>query len=284
MSVLAGIVTFNPDLDLLKNNIDSVLPQVDSLVIVDNHSENIHDIRKLCTDKVHIISNESNRGIAYALNKEFFYAMENGHKWVLTLDQDTVVPSNILSEYKKYYELDKIGMLSCRIQDRNLFINQTESIVDSEYISDCITSGSLLKVDAWNKVKGFCDEMFIDAVDHDMCFSLIEQGYKILRVNSVILNHAVGESKFIVSFGKRYQLYNESPLRNYYQFRNSIYLLKRHKRMVLSNYKYGLLGFVLSRIVRAYLIVRYEEDSLHKLCMIIKGTWHGLIGKYGKYK
>ena len=256
MDILAGIVTFNPNLELLQKNLASVLSQVDYLLIVDNHSDNYEEINNLRSDKVYVIDNESNRGIACALNQEFRFAKEKGFKWVLTLDQDTIIPDNMLSEYKKYCDYEAVGMLTCRIQDRNLELNNIQYVNEYDYISDCITSGSLLQVDVWEIVNGFCEDMFIDSVDHDMCFNLLEHGYKILRVNNVALSHAVGESIYVISFGKRYQLYNETPLRNYYQFRNCIYLLKRHKKIVLKAYKYGWLGFALSRINRAYLISR----------------------------
>ena len=40
----AGIVTFNPDIGRLKENIDAILPQVSELVIVDNGSANVDEV------------------------------------------------------------------------------------------------------------------------------------------------------------------------------------------------------------------------------------------------
>lgn len=283
MLVLAGIVTYNPNIELLQRNIASVLKQIDFLVIVDNCSDNRYEISRFQDDRVHIINNDNNLGVAHALNQELYFAFEKGYEWVLTLDQDTIIPDNLLSEYEPYSKQNDVGMLTCRIQDRNLDQHNDQPMNDYDYVSVTITSGALLRVNAWKTVNGFCEEMFIDSVDHDMCLSLLEHRYKIIRINSVILNHAVGRSSFIISFGKRYQIYNESPLRNYYQFRNSIYLLKRHRRLVLDSYRCGLLGFIFSRVNRAYLICRYEVHPFQKLHMIVMGVWHGIIGKYGKY-
>ena len=43
---LAGIVTFNPDIERLNENISAIINQVDKVVVVDNGSENADDIKK----------------------------------------------------------------------------------------------------------------------------------------------------------------------------------------------------------------------------------------------
>ena len=116
METLAGITLYEPDVHRLLENIDAVLPQVDKLICVDNGSKNIAEIK----DRIHwkypeveIIENGENLGIARALNQMFEYAEAHVYDWVLTLDQDSVCPENLMEEYKKLgYEV-KMTVKGC---------------------------------------------------------------------------------------------------------------------------------------------------------------------------
>lgn len=86
--ITAGIVTFNPDLDRLKENVNAILPQVDRVIIFDNGSENRESIEREYQDRAAIIKSEKNVGIAAALNGLMKKSVELGASWMLSLDQD----------------------------------------------------------------------------------------------------------------------------------------------------------------------------------------------------
>ena len=56
--VLAGIVTYNPDIKRLNENIIALLKQVKHVYIVDNGSHNILEIENLITSYKNIIINK----------------------------------------------------------------------------------------------------------------------------------------------------------------------------------------------------------------------------------
>ncbi|MCJ0892281.1 hypothetical protein [Rhodococcus sp. ARC_M5] len=65
MTIAAGIVTFNPDVTKLQENLDAIVDQVDIVRVVDNNSSNIDEIRRL-TDRyrtVVVMECSENRGI-----------------------------------------------------------------------------------------------------------------------------------------------------------------------------------------------------------------------------
>ena len=97
--ILAGITLFNPDVARLEENISSIYGQVDRVICVDNGSDNIKSIED-CVLKnwknITIIKNGKNEGIAKALNQMFEFAIEQQYEYVLTLDQDSVCPDNII--------------------------------------------------------------------------------------------------------------------------------------------------------------------------------------------
>jgi rhamnosyltransferase len=276
--MIAGIVTYNPEIERLKENLCAVKKQIDEVLVIDNSSKNIQDIEKLLKDfsKVSLIKNAENLGVASALNQEAKYAIENGYEWLLSLDQDSVIPDGLMKEYQKYIDNLEIGMICCKIKDRNFgeLDYNASNIRGTEYISTCITSASMIRLSAWEKVGGYYEPLFIDSVDFDICYSLQEAGYKILRTNDFSLLHEVGHGKKVHFLGKDRQLVNHSPLRYYYIFRNGLFVARRHGYLIK-----GIKHYIFS-----FLIVNlFEKNKIAKDRMIFKGLWHFVKGKLGKY-
>jgi len=272
--IIAGIVTYNPDITRLGENVESILPQVDELVLFDNASCNCSEIAALfcnCT----ILENvgRKNVGIAVALNEICRYSFSKGAEWVLTLDQDSVCPANLIEEYLKHTSDPSIGMLSPVILDRNIGIIDERPSDGITEVDSCITSASLLNLQAWKEVGGFWDDLFIDMVDFDICWSLKEKGYRIIRVNSVSLLHELGHSTAVSFRSKEVAVFNHPPRRYYYIFRNTIAVGRRHHR------RYQCLRW---NIKRAYLVLRYESDRIKKSLAIARGLFDGFWGIMGK--
>ena len=278
MNFIAGIITYNPDIDRLKENLYAVLKQVDKVLVIDNSSKNIEDVEKFLNDfsNVYLVKNSENLGVANALNQEAKYALENGYEWLLSLDQDSVIPNGLVDEYKKYINNPEIGMICCKIKDRNFgeLDYNAKKTSGTEYVSTCITSASMIRLSAWEKVGGYYEPLFIDSVDFDICYSLREAGYKILRTNDIALLHEVGHGKKVHFLGKDRQLVNHSALRYYYIFRNGLFVGRRHRYLAsaIKHYMFSIL-----------LINLFEENRLSKDKMIFKGLWHFVKGKLGKY-
>ena len=47
MKIIASIITYNPDIARLTFNIKAIFPQVDEVVLIDNGSKNINNIKSL---------------------------------------------------------------------------------------------------------------------------------------------------------------------------------------------------------------------------------------------
>lgn len=275
---VAGIVLFNPDIERLKENIISIYNQVDKLYLYNNGSNNTEEIKLLLRKfpEVSFIQNNENVGLATALNILAMHAETDGYDWVVTLDQDSVAPANLIKEYKNCSSDPDVGMLCCKIIDRNFGERLNDKWHDKgvEIVGLCIASASAIRLKAWRKVGGFCEKMFIDAVDFDICMSLREFGYKILKINDVKLLHEMGHSKKVKLFGEEELVFNHNSLRCYYMVRNSFLLGKRHHQLLHQ------VGLAFKRIL---LINIYEENKLEKNKMMLLGIYHALIGRYGKF-
>ena len=279
--ILAGIVLYNPNTQRLQENIEAIIPQVDSIVIVDNGStESLYNNILETFDHITYIRNEKNMGIAYALNQICGYAYSHGYNWVLTLDQDSIATPGMVDVYRSIAN-DKIGILGCWIHDRGYQIDESWGIKNGTFETDwVITSAAFTNVKAWKSCGGFDNGMFIEWVDWDICESMRKAGYKIMKTYKTKLIHELGHgTRLVMVRHHQMQVMNHKPIRYYYSTRNRIYMARKYKHIGLWK-QLKEIGFKL------YTVERYERNKLQNLVAIIKGTIAGffLNVKYNNIK
>lgn len=268
--ICAGIVTYNPDMERLKENISAIINQVEKIIIIDNHSNNISEIQEYIKvySAIVCIKNSDNLGIAAALNQIVLWSKQQDFSWVLTLDQDSVCQPGLIEAYKKHLYLNKVGMFTCDIVDRNYIINKkTGNMQDYEQVSKCITSGCLTNILACIESGMFDEKLFIDSVDYDMCYSMQEHNYSIVLVHMKGLLHEVGKSRKYNILGFEFAVNNHSSLRKYYISRNSIYTTRKHH---LNKWKEDFIVYK-----RIFTVLFFEENKIEKIGAILKGIKDG---------
>lgn len=272
--IVAGIISFNPEIKRLKENICAITIQCDCLYLIDNGSGNINDViellNKINDEKITLIRNNKNEGIARALNQLCEIALGNGYEWIITLDQDSVCPLNLAVQYKKYIGGSGIGMLCPLIVDRNKNINKKIKRNKTTDISECITSGSMLNLLVWRKIGGFDEYMFIDGVDFDICHRIKKEGYRIIQINEVCLLHELGHITTHKLLFLNVIVKNHTAFRKYYIARNTIYLAKKEHNKLL------FIKSLLQNIKLASIVIFYESEKKEKLKSIYKGTLEGI--------
>lgn len=274
MNTIAGIVTYNPDILRLEKNLNAIKGQVCRVVIVDNNSSNILEIKKYVRENIYMIENNANFGIAKALNQIMNYARENHFEWVLTLDQDSVCPQSFMKNLIKHIG-DNIGIVCPKVYDLNKKDNIQDSL-ESNYIDKCITSGSLTSVEAWEKIGKFDETMFIDGVDFEFCYRLKSNGYFIYRVDDVELAHEIGHITIRKFLLWNICVKNHSAFRKYYIAKNIIYFAKKRKKI-----KFKIKAFF-QEVKLMGIVLIYEEDKTNKIKRIIKGIKDGIKNKKNK--
>lgn len=273
---VAGIVTYNPNLIRLKENIIAILPQVDSLLINDNGSANIESISNLLSNysKVILIKNKSNLGIATALNILCENALKLGATWLLTLDQDSIVSHNLMANYERWRKRlnnEKIASLTCDMKD----ISGTKVLDGSEdgYIDFCITSGNYIRLKTWQLIGRFDDKLFIDKVDTDYCYRLVQKGFFIYKIPYCGLHHEIGKN---VSehklFTKTFFVFNHSPFRCYYIIRNQIYFARKYSKSLTRKERFRIERTAWTRILIYWI---FESQKFRKTKAWIKGIYDG---------
>lgn len=273
--IAAGIVLFNPDIQRLKKNVEAIIPQVELLLMVDNHSDNIKSIEDSFQKdrRIILLKNPENFGIAKALNQMCAAAINEGFSWILTLDQDTICPIGTIDKFLLHTQ-DAKNVIICpqfSIQGQNLKLVDPNK-VPSESIELCITSASLTRLKTWEALEGFNEWLFIDGVDYDYCIRARRLGGCIIRVNNVIIDHQVGVSQVVrLPFGFVVRIYNHSAFRNYYIVRNNIFLLK--------NYWKDLHGF--SWVIKFFhfelVKLVFEQNRIKMMISMFRGIRDGLF-------
>jgi rhamnosyltransferase len=281
--ICAGIVSYNPDIERLRLNVSAICSQVSKVYIVDNGSSNLSEVNHLAGvfSNVNTIINKENLGIATALNQLCEAADKDQYHWILTLDQDTVCPENLIEQFSRYIDREDAGIIcpAVRYEGWDTVENQASS-TDCEEVKACMTSGSLTRIDAWKRVKGFREEYFIDFVDNEFCMKLRLAQYKIIRVNACTMSHQLGESGTFNFLGvKKIQYTRHAPWRFYYMIRNNRAFIGEYKdhlpvfKEFMKLWYILLKGVLFSKEKRKtiyYIRAGYRDGRAHNLGKLIQ--------------
>ena len=280
MKIDGVVVLYNPDEKLL-DNIESYINELSTLFIVDN-TPNVDNTKKFEKNKkIKYIPLKENKGIAYALNVGAKEAIKDKADYLLTMDQDSRFRKGhfekmvkMLNKVYQHSELatflgitpNKIGVVSpFHVTKR------TEKSVDLvkgvDYPLEVMCSGNLVNLDAYKKVDGFKEWMFIDCVDFEFCFNLQIHKYDIVRFNEIKLDHELGDTKRIEMLGKTLYSDNHSPIRWYYMSRNRRYIYDMYYDL-FPEYCTALRKCTKKELIKIWL---FENDKIKKTKAIIKG-------------
>ncbi|ERJ11056.1 glycosyltransferase [Haloplasma contractile] len=276
MKILATIITYNPEYDLLNYNLLKLIKQVDEILIVNNGDtltrDKINNMSKLT-----IIENEINKGIACALNTALQYAVENQYIYLLSMDQDSIIPDYFVINLMKYFDLyENVGVVGPNIIEKELGENKSNNVNETSEVTHVITSGSLNDVQALVKSGGFDEKLFIDMVDLDMSYKVIDSGYKIIQTSEVELEHRIGEPEIRVHLFKKHFIRNHSPFRKYFFVRNRLYLAFKYRSRGLK----FVFGHLIGIVYYTYITMMFETNKIFKLKMILLGVFDFLRGNY----
>ena len=271
---LAGVlILYNPSNEVL-DNILTYLDGLEILYVLDNSERpNITVIDRLkMLPKIYYVAFGKNKGISYALN----YALEltHGYQFLLTMDQDSKFRTGEFSTYKEKLDLLKDSEPKIAIYSINYVKNKLHRS-PCEYVTDTITSGSIIDIGVAKEVGGFDLNLFIDQVDLEYCYRVREFGYRIIVFYDLFLLHHLGNPKQYNIFGRTIQVTNHNAGRRYYIVRNMLYVMRRYKD-IRRDYAMEILKMTIK-------VVLFEEDKCKKLLYMYRGIDDYLHGKFGKY-
>lgn len=293
--IVAIIVTYNPEQKQLKRLLDLCLPQVDSVVVVDNGSTVpvIAWLTDQGSSKIVWRSLGENKGIAAAHNEGIRQARSMKADYVLIFDHDSAPAPDMVkkllaalkAKQEEGYKVAAVGPCYrdlrrdnpppfTRIEGlrfRYCTYSKETPVVIVDYL---VSSGSLIPMATFDAVGDMREELFIDYVDVEWGLRAKAKGYLSFGVFAATMEHSLGDETLHV-FGRKIALH--SPLRHYYMFRNSVWLYKQQG--VPLNWKIvdGARFFV-----RYFCYAMFAKPRLEHIRNMTMGVLDGLRSKLGK--
>ncbi|OYU53847.1 MAG: hypothetical protein CFE25_17300 [Chitinophagaceae bacterium BSSC1] len=282
MDKLMGVVIlYHPDTNALMEHLQSYLSVVDHLLLLDNSESPSSDVTEIlskdASNKIQYQYFGENRGIAERLNQAIEYAQSKGYRYLLTMDQDTgFQPSQMLQYWQKVQDnqLDKVVQFGANCQPDFTPISDIP-----QQTNNLITSGTILDLSYIEQIGPFDQALFIDFVDTEFSFRVVEKGYRNLLFADIVLQHRIGYlkmSRSIKNFKSSARILH-APIRVYYILRNGLYLLFRspfvkgeNRKLLLSNMK----------ILKNDLIYHNQKGAVYS--NVLRAVYDFVFGKMGK--
>lgn len=283
----AVIVTYRPPVDLVES-VRRLAEQVDSVVVVDNGSgeeyapllETISQMAR-CT----LIRNSCNQGIGAGFNAGIRLALQAGHAWIATFDQDSRIPMGyfvaLLQSMQAHPNASRVALVAPRLKDPVTGLagshGSGQAGTPYEEVPVTISSGCLLRREVFKKVGLFDEALFMDYVDHEHCLRLRAAGYLLIESTLVVLEHRIGATSRHAILGIPVKVTNHSPLRRYYMTRNRLVLCRRYACRFAS-WAFNDFRCMLKELVGVLL---FEQQKSEKIGMMLLGVMHALSGRLG---
>lgn len=273
--IAAVTVLYNPSVPV-SEIVKSYIEKVDHIYLVDNSDANTYSERPAnLQSNITYINNGENLGIAAALNIGCRAALKDGHRWVLTMDQDSSFIRFDPAVFTKLDSNENIALYyPTYIINGKKYVYQ---IVEEGQPIIVMSSGNLVNLNAYLDVDGFDDKLFIDYVDFDFCLKLKLKKYRIQEAAELILKHELGKSRLIKTPVANIMVTNHPLIRRYYITRNKLYLLKKYRNV--KPFYYAERKTVLNELIK---IILFENQKIRKLKTMHRGYLdfkHNIFGK-----
>lgn len=269
------VATYNPDLPLLEKNLRALANQFANILVVDDGSKDFTatlDIINQVSPKIEVRKTTKNMGIAHAFNVGLKEALQSHKEWLLTMDQDSVIPGNLSEEYQNILKANpNIGILGWNQRGHG-----KSDLIENDWF--IISSGCLISARALKKGNGFDDKLFIDHVDTEVNLKLRSLGYRTIITKKVSLAHQLGTATDKKTIrGESYRAH--SPVRIYYMTRNAIVLWRRYffRQPLWASY------LVLIGLKECLYLLVYQPDKLKNLRLLARASFDGIFNRLGKY-
>lgn len=278
---MLGVVTlYHPSPQEAAENILRYIQDVDALIIWDNSPldanlrQQISGILGAEIKKVIWYGDGTNHFIAPAINYALHYALKKHFDLLLFMDQDSQwenfasyrndVERHWLEGEKWVYTPYVIGCDTFTItqneQEKRLFIN----------------SGTIIPTSLLNAIGGIDEQAFpLDAIDHDLAFSIKENGYHAYCLTQHRLFHSLGNPQRMGIFHIFTPNYDRH--RTFSMTRSHIICYRKHKALMTtedSDYLYN--EIIRRKIIR---ILFAEPDKIGRFMALIKGIVSGYCFK-----
>lgn len=286
--IYALITVFHPAEDV-KQNISKIAQQVDRAFICDNSPSPNHTLFESLEKEfsAQYFFFGENLGLSRAFNrvlKNPEYGWED-HDFIFFFDQDSVIGEQHVDALAAVYErvrkagheIGCLGPVYFNTSSGTVEVpRMKKAVLDDTYaVSSIITSsmlcsyGNLRETGFWNEA------VFLDMADWDLCWRLQKAGKLCCLTEAVVLRHSLGKGEKKIG---PLRLRVGAPVREYYQIRDCLYLLREEYTPV--KYRVRFLAMI---AVRSPLHLLFLENRAERARYILKGLADYRANKHGAF-
>jgi rhamnosyltransferase len=296
--IIAIVVTYFPNLDLLTEQLLCMRNQVAHIIIVDNTPNGSRVLEQEYFEFAILLAQGSNLGLATGINIGLQKAKLLDAKYVVLSDQDSLPQEDMVEKLKhelvcarSAYRVAAVGPYYSDPRGASMtpfwktgFPKNKASVVLPDHnhvLTDfLITSGCLIAMDALEDIGEMCSYLFIDNVDLEWCYRAKSKGWHLIGTYSTELKHQLGDDHvrlhpFMKLIGKEIVV-QHSTTRLYYFMRNRI-LLYWMPHVPLT-WKLQDIIRIPAKFVLACIIAESKREASYAM---LQGCWHGCIGVSG---
>ena len=290
MGLAAIIITYNPALDHLWRLTSALAGQVEKIILVDNGSANLAELRTGCAGhaQIELIALAHNMGIAFAQNAGVDVARSAGAQYLIYFDQDSVITARFVQPLHAAFlalsRTHKVALVAPVFKDEKqgffyplIWLNRhglrrkiipTGNEAQPIPVSIAISSGTFTSMAVMDAVGGMRSDFFIDYVDIEWCLRARQAGYALFAIPAVCMLHSIGDRS--IPFLK-WRLVIHSEWRRYYRIRNGFLLLRLpHVPKILA------IREVLINLVHQGILLATQKNRRLQLKYLLRGMRDGL--------
>lgn len=231
----ACVILYNPKKEDIAN-ILTYVNKVKKVYIFDNTEGKSNENLFQNFENVSYFWDNENKGIAIRLNEGCKKAIADNFDYLLTMDQDSSFIEENIDQYFNaildFKEKEKVAVYGLEYAAND--INDTTP--EYNEVDHLITSASIVNLKLYHEIGGFDENLFIDGVDIEYCYSALSKGFKNIKFGRIFFNHTLGirtkrGSVFTLYLFKKYVAVHSS-LRVYYMHRNMLYIKNKYGKLL----------------------------------------------------
>lgn len=221
------VPTYRPDPAALLALVTALQHEGLPVIVTDDASPATFDpaLQAIMDLGVTVVRHDRNTGIARGLNDGLAFAELHGSTWLLTVDQDTVLPPGYVAGLLPSAGAN-VGVVAAEhIADASGQISYPTRVRDGHLTTEeVIQTGSLWSVALMREAGGFDESLGIDAVDAAACLRLRERRHLVVLAPGTTLEHRLGTARQVRVLGRTLLATGHSPHRRTTMVRNRLHL------------------------------------------------------------
>lgn len=231
----ACVILYHPKKEDIAN-LFTYCSKVEQVYIFDNTEGKSNENLYIGMENVSYFWDGENKGLSIRLNEACQRAIADNFDYLLTMDQDSSFLEENIDLYFKdilnFKGKEKVAVYGLEYSENDIN-DTTENYIEVDHL---ITSASVMNLKLYKEIGGFDENLFIDGVDIDYCYSALTKGFKNIKFARNYFIHSLGVrsrrgSVFTLYLIKK-NVTVHSSLRIYYMYRNMLYIKNKYENVI----------------------------------------------------